>query len=1102
MHKSFSKLFTAAVAVVALFASTTVAFAQGITTGAIVGTALNPSGQPVAGATVTVVHEPSGTRASGVTRANGQYNVSGLRVGGPYTVTINADTYQETVRREIYVEQGSSVDVSATLAASGVVQLEAFQVVTSRDTTFGAGKMGTGSTFNEAEVGNVSSVRRNIQDVAVLDSRMFLGSLDQGGQLSAQGQNFRFNSLLVDGVRSDDQFGLNSNGFSSLRGPVPIDGIQSLGVELNPYSGRYSGFTGALINTTIKSGTNEFEGKIYYEVSNENLRAKNPLTGVKESFDEKSYGIVISGPIIRNKLFFSYIYDNFERTTVPPQATFIPNGSISDASTPLGQIYARAKALGYDAGSLGSGDNVSTQETHIGKIDWNISDKHRLALTYRRNYGVESIFPNYTGATTTSLSGHWYTQNRNTDSYVAQLNSQWTPDFRTELTGSYTKYDGSPQNSATAFPMVTINGVAGTRAGSSTALSGSVVLGTENSRQLNKLNTEESQFKAIGEWSRGNHTFTFGAEDVSTDYVNAFVQNTNGVYTFSSVANWTAGTPPSAYTLAKPYAGASIDDAVARWTYENYALFVEDTWRPNSKLTLLYGLRFDYPYIGEAPPVATGFQSAFGIANNTTNSGNYTIAPRVGFSYEFATQRKTQLRGGVGLFQGKNPAVWLSNAYSNAGSVYTYNATTAELAGIVFNPDPATQTVPGSANPAPNINVTDGDFVQPRLWKSNIAIDHELPFGGITASVEYYFNLVDKSVNTVYLNYLEAGTLPDGRIRYAGTATPTGTFQIAGITTLAQAQAAFGTSAVNSSATSGSFSPANPNSVVFNSASTAGRRRVSTFADVFYLTNTDKGQAWGTTFSLARPMKNKWGWSFSYTRGNATEVSPITSSTASSNYQNRAVFNPNEDVASISNTSIKDRIVASVTRQFEFIKKAPTTISLVYQGRTGHPYSWVFRGDANGDGFTFNDLLYVPTGPTDPKVTWGSTAERDAFFAFVETTSLSKYKGTHAPRNSETSPWLQTVDLKFTQALPIYKKVRAELYLNVINFANLLNDKWGIQEEVPFSYRRAVAGATYNATTNSWAYTFNNTTLNTVPTTVDDTPVSRWQVLAGMRIKF
>lgn len=1066
MHKSFSRLITSVIASLALLAFAASSFAQGITTGAVVGTVTNATGQPVVGAVVNVVHEPSGTRASGVTRANGQFNISGLRVGGPFTVTIDAPSYAQGVRREVYVDVGSSVDVGMTLSADDVVQLESFTVTSDRDITFGSGKMGAGSNFDDEQISNTTSVRRNIQDVAVLDSRLFLGSLDQGGQLSAQGQNFRFNSLLVDGVRSDDQFGLNSNGFSSLRGPVPMDAIQNLAVELNPYSGRYSGFTGAVINTTIVSGTNEFAGKIYYEVSSESLRAKNPVTGVKESFDEESYGIVFSGPIIRNKLFFSYVYDKFERTTVPPQASYVPN------ATDLAAIIQRAEALGYNPGSLTGADNVSTQETHIGKVDWNISDDHRLSLTYRRNYGTEAIFPSYTSNNLTSLSGHWYTQNRNTDSYTAQLNSRWTPDFRTEISASYTKYDGSPQNAATAFPMVTVQGVPGTRVSDGQTVIGSVRLGTENSRQLNKLNTEEKQAKAIGEWSLGNHTITFGIEDVSTDYVNAFVQNTNGVYTFGTTstttlnngtAAWVAGSPATGYTLAKPYAGNTIEDAVARWSYDNYAVFVEDTWRPNDQLTLLYGIRFDYPYIGEKPPTAAGFEAAFGIRNDTTHSGNYTIAPRLGFTYDLKGERKTQIRGGVGLFQGKNPAVWLSNAYSNAGSVYNYAASAGELGAIVFNPDPETQTVPGSANPAPNINITDPNFKQPTLWKSNLAIDHQLPFfGGVTATAEYYYNMVDKGVNTVFLNYLEAGTLPDGRIRYAGSIPGGGS----------------------------------------TNTTTAGRRRVSTFADVFYLTNTDKGQAWGLTFSLNRPMKNNWAWSVAWTHGNATEVSPITSSTAFSNYQNRAIFNPNEDVASVSNTSIKDRIVASLTRQFEFIKNAPTTVSLVYQGRTGHPYSWVFYGDANGDGFGFNDLLYVPTGPTDPRVTWANTAQRDAFFAFVDSSSLSRYRGGNAPRNSETSPWLNTVDLKFTQALPIYKRVKAELYLNIINFANLLDDSWGLQEEVPFSYRRAVASAGYNAATNTWAYTFNNSTLNTVPITVDDTPVSRWQVLAGMRIKF
>jgi hypothetical protein len=218
------------------------------------------------------------------------------------------------------------------------------------------------------------------------------------------------------------------------------------------------------------------------------------------------------------------------------------------------------------------------------------------------------------------------------------------------------------------------------------------------------------------------------------------------------------------------------------------------------------------------------------------------------------------------------------------------------------------------------------------------------------------------------------------------------------------------------------------------------------------------------------------------------------------------VFNPNENVASISNTNVKDRVVISLAREFEFIKQFKTTIAAVYQGRTGHAYSWVFAGDANGDGFTFQDLLYVPTGPSDAKVTWASTTERDAFFTFVNSSTLAKYAGTNPGRNSEVSPWQQTIDLKFIQQIPLHGKTRAELYLNVLNFWQLIDKNWGIQEEVPFSYKRAVAGATYNAAGNgglgSWAYTFTSNTLNTVPMTVNDTPISRWQAQAGIRLRF
>lgn len=1051
------------------------AFGQGITTSGVTGFVTNRQGAPVGGATVSVIHEPTGTPAVTTTRPNGQFNLSGLRVGGPYTITFSAPGLQTDTRREVFLELGDSAQVNITLGTE-IVQLAAFTVAGERDLTFGAGKIGTGTSLGEQEISNVATVRRDIQDLASLDSRLFLGSLDQGGQLSAQGQNFRFNSFLIDGVQAVDTFGLNSNGVSSLRSPIPIDAIQTLSIEISPYDVRRAGFTGALLNAVTKSGSNTYRGSIYYEYTDQDSRAKNPVNQRRETFKERTYGATFSGPILKDKLFFFLNYDDFERTSSPPTANFVPD------STQLAAVAARAQTLGYAAGNL-TADNTAFQKTTIGKLDWNALPGQRVSFTYRKNEGETTIFAGYTGSTGTSFSNYWYAQPRTTESYTGQINSQWSPDLRTEITISDTKFDGSPRNAGNAFPSVQVQGLSGRRLDTGANITnGTILLGTESSRQTNGIRTKERQGKFSAEYSMGDHTFTAGLEEIETKYYNAFIQATNGVYVFPSLAAWQAGTPVSQFTLARPFAGASVTDAIARWKYEAYGFFAQDTWKPNRQLTILGGLRLDYPNVPEKPPVAAGFSAAgfkrdngeVVTRNDTTNSGNWTLAPRLGFIYNLETERRTQVRGGLGLFQGRSPAVWISNAYSNAGSVG--NVVASNPAGFSFNPNPGTQTPPPGNPPAPNINITDPNLVQPAIWKSNIAIDHKLPFLDLTFTAEVYYNKTYKALATEFLNFASPttgpATAPDGRIRYNGVIANT------------------------------------------TSPSVAGRRRVNTggptgtgFADVLLLTNSDKGEAKGVTIGINRPMKNNWSWGVSWTHGRATEVQPMTSSVALSNYTNRAVFNPNEDVASTSNTDIRDRVVAQYTRRFNFIKNAPTTLGLIYQGRTGHTYSWVFRGDANGDGIAFNDLLYVPTGPSDPRVTWANPAERDAFFAFVNSSSLRKYQGGNAPRNSETSRMNHTLDLRLTQEIPIWSRVKADLFVNIINFGNLLDDSWGLLQEVPFSFRRAVAApASYNPAGNggrgSWGYTFNSGTLDGVPVVANDFPVSRWQVQMGMRIKF
>ncbi len=1059
-------------ALAALFSIAAVAFGQGITTSALTGFVTDQEALPVAGATVTATHESSGTRATATTRANGQYDLSGLRIGGPYTVTAVAAGQPEQVRRDVFLELGEAGLASFTLGGAAAtpapaVQMQAFTVQEARDTTFGAAKISTGTNFNATEIENVATVRRNVQDIAQLDTRVNLLNLSQFGELSAQGQNYRFNSFLVDNVQTNDPYGLNANGFAAMRSPVPLESLQAISIELNPYDVRRAGFTGALINAVTKSGTNRYSGLLYSEYTDERIRSKNPVTKVREGFGERTLGATLGGPIVRDRLFFFLSYDDFRRDTPPPTR------QINIDPAQAAQIVARARTFGYESGDFEGAESLTSQKTYLGKLDWNISGAHRLSLSYRRLRGLEPEYPFYSGFNGTSFSNYWYEASRKTDSYTTQLFSNWSPNFRTEASLSYSEYDGSAQNRGAPFPEVFIRGLNATRIQDGATITvGSVDIGTNNNQQLNSLFTKTRTASVWGEYSLGRHTILGGFDYQRQDISNLYVPYYFGAYTFNTLADFVSGNNASLQqTVLAP--GKTVEDAVADFPYTTLGLFLQDVWRPTPRLTVTGGLRFDTPYISESPttiPTTTNyseasFRTAFGRASNTTNDGNFNVGPRVGFNYRFDTDRKTQVRGGVGFFQGTNPAVWLANAYQNRGVTNRITVANARFSPSITNTNVGAPAVA-------IINVTDDDFHTPAVWKANLALDHTLPFAGLVFTAEASALETHKAPFLRNLNLRPTGTNPDGRVRYAGPVSAT-------------------TAGAGRSNSSASY------------ANTANYANAG-FADVYYLTNTSKGGGHDFTLRLAKPFRENWGASLAWTTSSYRETTPMTSTgVAQSFYANRASIDPNDNRSSTSNYNIPHKIVAQLSYRLNLFKRAPTTFAFTYLGRTGRPYSWVFFADANGDGFTFNDLFYVPSGPTDPRVRWSNPTERDNFFRFLQTSSLGKYAGSVVPRNSEASPWVNTFDLKFTQVLPIYKSVTTELYANLLNIGNLLNKKWGLVEEVPFSYRRAVAGTSYDAAANQYVYTFTPTTLNLLPISSDGASnTSRWQLSVGVRVRF
>ncbi len=1080
-HPSVRWIWSAAVALA--FAATTPLFGQGVTTSGLSGFVTDKAGKPIAGASVTVVLDATGAKYVATTRPSGQYNVSGLFAGGPYTVTATAPGLPPAEKKDVYVLLGATSAADLEVS-SEVVQMEAFKVSErGTDTTFDAGSMGTGSTYTPKMIGQVASIRRDLQDFENLDPRAVVEQVspsDPAYTFSVAGQNPRENSILVDGVSAADNFGLNSNGYAGLRNPIPPEWISSATLAINPFDVVYSGFLGGILDVTLKEGTNDFHGSIYEIYTGTRLRGPDPVVGLLGSHEptqQHTTGIAVGGPLIKNKLFFFVGYDAFRQIAAAPAQVFNPLASPT-GQTQVNQIVSAleagytvgGKTYTYDPGELAAIAHT-WEQNFVGKIDWDISDYQKFTFTFRHTKGDAPVFYNYTANTETSFETSWYNSNRSDQSYTAQLNSDWSrflENFHTEIEATYKRYDGTATLNGPKLPALTIEGVSGLNASiGSIVTNGELFTGTYAAYQDNNIYTWEQEEHAYGDYSIGNHTFKFGVQMDRTGYTDTFIPNAIGSYSFATVANFLAANVLQS-TVESPSAGYTFNSDVSHYYLLDIAPLLQDTWKPNAQLTVIGGLRVDYPYEPQDPVFSPVFYRAYGFSNASTMNGNYTVAPRVGFNYSFNTPLPTQVRGGAGLFLGQNPVVWVENSFNNAGQL---NTTTNGVASAA----------------APAFDYTDPKFHWPSTWKENIALDKELPFMHFIATAEVDLTQVDKDVfyqetNPYAVPASGPLTMPDGRLRFAGAITPGTT-------------SAIGSAFVQASAPTGYYTS------VTNSPTTLYQNHVT--GAVYELTNTGKGGSQEYTVELHRPLIDHWALSFAYTYTHATQVDPFTSSVASSGFDSQPIVNPNDNVAYKSNYEVPNKGVVTATHEFDFFhaKNAETSLSLQYITETGQAYSYVFKGDADGAGITGENLFYVPTGPNDPKVMWLSQTEENNFFSYLANTpQLARWAGQIVPRNSTHAGEQETINLHFEQQLPVGGNVRVVLFADCYNFANLLDSKYGVVDNFDNSFvTQTVAGTGYNAKTNQYIYTFNPGTLGT-PSIYSD--LSRWQVQVGAKLEF
>lgn len=1049
------------------------AFAQVITTSSLTGSVSTDAGAPVAGASVNIVHQPTGAAYTATTRADGNFALRGLRPGGPYTVSVSADQYARYEANDVNldIDRGANLDIQ--LRTEEAVKLEKLTVTASAvDQLFDPSQTGSGTYATSQELRNLPSGDRSINSLARLDPRVTYNRDPYDRAISVNGMSNRFNQIQVDGVSANDPFGLNANNTAAERNVVPVDSIEALSINTSPYNSRNAGFVGAQINAITKSGSNDFHGSAYYTFRGNSVRLPivdtdlqlvgDELDGTTyplSRFQEQTWGGTLGGPILKNRLFFYLSYEKVDEDRVAPTPT-----TRLDAAT-VQLIADKAQQLGFEPGSAEPPDaNKLTDENLLAKIDWQINADHRATFRYNT---VESSRPTYplfgSGSSQNNFSfdSDWYTQKTENTSYIGQLISRWSDRLNTEFSVSHSEYHAEPQNN-TRQPYVEIRNIP--VAGSSNTAY--VAFGTEYSRHFNILDVKSDTSELFATYELNDkHTLQAGLQYDTNDVFNAYVQYALGYYRYNSLADFlnkaaTGGATGGASQYSYNYIDPDVE-AAARFEEANVGVFINDRWRITDTFSIDVGARLDTPLLPDDVPLNQKFMDAFGVRNDYNYDGESIVQPRLGFNWQprFDSKRTT-IRGGVGLFYGRMPRVWLSNSYSNTGFNYvTYNSTTLPA----ISADPDNQPTSGTS-PAQQVAFLDPGFKLPSRWKANFAIERELGFWNLKATAEIENTWVKNDVFYDNVNLAKTGTGPDGRDLYWAT-----------------------------------YAATSKNTQLKNTAFTQR---------IIRLGNTEDGETQAITFSVERPQtRDGWYWKASYVNTDAKEVLFGTSSVAASNWQNRSVFNANAQEQHTSELEVKHRILINLSKEFEWVRGYPTTFSTIYEGRSGYPFSFAYSGDANGDSVSGNDLLYVPTRGDASKVRFATTADQDNFYKIVDRFGLTE--GQAVAADSNRYPWVNTFDLTVKQVikLPAWKH-RLVLSMDILNIGNLLNDKWGLIRGSNQFYvkRENVATVVYDGTTQQYVYSRVSTDLATNkfnPALGRGEPAaSRWSVLLRAAYEF
>ncbi|KIC91423.1 TonB-dependent receptor [Flavihumibacter sp. ZG627] len=1069
------------VRLVCLFLAFAISTNAQVTTSSMTGSVKAASGDPLVGASVTVTHVPTGTVYTTLTRAGGRFDLANINTGGPYRVQVSFVGFESVTREDIFVDLGETEQQNFSLSDKSTELTEVIVAGVARPRETGKG--GTETSVGRDKMANLPTVGRNISD--------FLRFVPQAkitgdGGVAIAGQNNRYNSFYIDGAVNNDVFGLaasGTNGGQTGAPPISIDAIDQFQVVVSPYDASLGNFTGGGINAITRSGTNETQGSLYYFFRNQDLSGKTP--GVDKDaatklndFSNKTYGFRIGGPIIKNKLFY-FVNAEMQRDERPQPFKFSDYSGSLTKSDIDGLASYLISEYGYDPGGYENNAEKLDADRVAAKLDWNINSRHKLSLSYRYN-SAERFNTSRSTAQNINFYNNGYIMPNKTNSGSLELNSRFNKGANNKLLLTFTNVVDDRGPLGSAFPRVRINDG-----------SNNLIFGTEEFSTGNKLEQKNIAIFDVFKLYKGKHTLSIGTDNELSNSYNIFIRQNYGSYVFSSLEEFLEGGNASTYNRSYSVVDNATGDASvnAAASFKNLRLgfFVNDEIKVTDNFTLNLGLRADNTIYLDDPRTDNFFNDTAiaaisqyydlkGARSGQIADPKWSINPRVGFTYKIGEDNIT-IRGGLGTFTGRVPLVWPGGVYNNNGiSIAGMNGS-----NLAFRPDPFDQYTLADIGrtarlPSGEINLIAKNFRLNKVFRTSLGVDKILE-GGWKLSIEGVFT---KNINEI--DYKQVNLLPP-------------TLKSVGV----DSRPVY--------ALSGNF----PKTIPMRPDGS------NPYTGIFLLSNNKdkKGFAYNFTFTVDKAWRKGFAFNANYTYGNSVVMNEGTSSQNSSQWRfMETVYGRNFMTRSTSDFDIAHRLNAYIAKKITYANKMlATTFSLVYNGQSGAPFSYVMsRGMVRDfDNFEDNDLIYVPQNKSDIIFVQNGTLTPDQqwtlFNDYIENDDyLSKRRGQYAERNGARLPFTHVIDLKIQQDFNIRiakKTYQFQISYDVFNFTNMLNRDWGRQYfALNDNYRILSLASSYSSDLTP-RYTFTPPT-NGKPYTVSDGVYnsSRWTSQVGLRFNF